>query len=271
MSTEDILKTTYIMPKNKMCDDHNLWAVGELGGDLLSIPAKYFIRHKHTFKGDSSGVERQLRSATKHKECLYIKRGCEVLLTVNDYEQGFFNGTRARVLDAIRGADGTYDRIVVYKNLDISYEDALNIRNGSSDPALDGTSERLGICIVERKATTRGNHEPAEDMIEPQTADEIREFGDGEMPKWPRMLQFPVIPAYAVTVHSSQGMSLDKATVNTDESFAYGQVYVALSRVRSAEGLTLVHHDIINPVDPDAKAFHLEVENQAIGRPPCPS
>lgn len=267
MTEQDILRTTYIMPKNKMCDDHNMWAVSKLEADLVEIPCEFQIRDKHKFRGDDSGVKRQLLSGTKHKEVLYLKRGCEILMTVNDMEQGFFNGTRARILDMVKGPAGKYSALLVYTNLEYSYEQAKQMMQ---DLSAEVYMAKLNTCQVSMKATTRGNYEPADDMTTAETPEERAKYGDEEFPKWPRMLQFPVIPAYAVTVHSSQGMSLDRATVNTDESFAYGQVYVALSRVRSAEGLTLVHHDIINPVDPEAKAFHLEVLNQATDRPVCP-
>ena len=56
-----------------------------------------------------------------------------------------------------------------------------------------------------------------------------------------RFTQFPVLPAYAMTIHKAQGQTLDQVhlELGTRPCFASGQLYTALSRVRSLEDLTL--------------------------------
>jgi len=74
--------------------------------------------------------------------------------------------------------------------------------------------------------------------------------------------QYPLKLAWAITIHKSQGLTFDKAIIDARAAFAHGQVYVALSRCRTLEGLILStqvsQRGIIS--DPTVSGFVREAE-----------
>ena len=52
-----------------------------------------------------------------------------------------------------------------------------------------------------------------------------------------KISQYPIVPAYAITIHKSQGQTFDRVNIIDGCCWENGQLYVALSRARSLEGL----------------------------------
>jgi len=79
------------------------------------------------------------------------------------------------------------------------------------------------------------------------------------------LAQLPLRLAWAITIHKSQGMSLDHAEIDLTNTFTYGMGYVALSRVRTLSGIRLLG---FNPnalaVDPEVLLYdkHLRTESK---------
>ena len=97
--------------------------------------------------------------------------------------------------------------------------------------------------------------ENAKYTVDPKTK-EIKEEVAGTF------TQIPLKTAWAVTIHKSQGLTFDNLLLNAHNSFAHGQVYVALSRCRTLEGLILLQplqaSDVIS--DPTINTFAENVE-----------
>jgi ATP-dependent DNA helicase PIF1 len=93
---------------------------------------------------------------------------------------------------------------------------------------VEGFAKPNGYPIVKTRGGRRIEVEPMDWVMEENGA--IRA----------RITQLPLRLAWAITVHKSQGMSLDEAVVDLSAVFEFGQGYVALSRVRRLSGLHLL-------------------------------
>ncbi len=67
--------------------------------------------------------------------------------------------------------------------------------------------------------------------------------------------QYPIKLAWAITIHKSQGLTFDKAIIDAGASFAAGQVYVALSRCSSIQGMVLLSRLHASAIATDARVI----------------
>src|SRR5690606_28845429 len=73
-------------------------------------------------------------------------------------------------------------------------------------------------------------------MVEPESWAILDESGE----EIASVIQIPLRLAWSITVHKSQGMTLDRAEIDLTGTFESGQGYVALSRLRSLEGMRVL-------------------------------
>lgn len=132
---------------------------------------------------------------------LTLKIGAQVMFIRNDSgdERRYYNGK----IGYVKHMDSTGDRLIVeFKD----GSDAVEVKR-------------------EEWENIRYRYDKAQDRVEEEV---LGTFA-----------QFPLRLAWAITIHKSQGLTFDKAIIDAGASFAAGQVYVALSRLRKLDGLVL--------------------------------
>jgi hypothetical protein len=165
-----------------------------------------------TSSGPEILVEILKKSCLAHEK-LRLKVGAEIMCIKNNFEEGYVNGSRGKVI---------------------------------------GFAKENGNPIIELYNGKKITLKPELWAIEE----------DGKIKA--SISQIPLRLAWAITIHKSQGMSLDNAEIDLRSTFAYGMGYVALSRVRTLDGISLVGFNSESlKVDPKILEFDQDLKNQS--------
>ena len=214
-------------------------------------------------EGSCNGLREILRCAQNDT----IGEGADgvIRLTTHNATANRYN---EECMDALKGVRFTFRADVTGTFPESSYpaEEKLVLKKGCQVMFLKNDSQgsryyngKLGIvsAIDAEHIRVRGIDDGEEIEVEPDVwtnaryvidkeTKEIREEIEGEF------RQYPLRLAWAITVHKSQGLTFDRAVLDVNASFASGQVYVALSRCRTLEGLVLTAPLLPSSVRTDA-------------------
>jgi ATP-dependent DNA helicase PIF1 len=213
------IKPTQIFSRNKDVDDMNTQELAKLPGAKVAFGSK-----------DDVVLETHLRAPGAEKAM------GEALLKLKRSE--FFRDCQAG--SSLRLCVGA--QVMLLKNLDM----AAGLVNGSRGVVV-GFAPLSGAPMVRFACA-------GPEAIEVPAVKFSSTFnGAGECMR----MQVPLKLAWAITVHKSQGMTLDLVRISLRSIFAVGQAYVALSRARSIEGLEIIDWDEnCARTDPAVSAFH---------------
>ena len=168
---------------------------------------------------------------------LPIKIGAQVMLVRNiNVPQGLCNGSRGVIIGLV-------------------HRDEYDAPEGEGDepkpPNIENKSQWPEFLPLVRFMNAR------EMVITPMMFDhDIADLGMCSR------LQLPLKLAWAISMHKSQGMTLDAVKISLRGMFASGQAYVALSRARTKQGIQIVDWDgVVIPVDETVKMFYEKIKS----------
>ena len=182
--------------------------------EMNSLPGKV-----HSFSARDRGLNDTYKAQLKHCQApatLDLKVGAQVMLLKNiDLEKGLANGSRGVVVRFQRPHNQS-ELPTGFKKIMLPVVRFDSIKAVGKTEEGDGSSEDNEFVIHPEEWTNKMGDQTVSSRV-----------------------QIPLRPAWSISVHKSQGMTIPNLTVNLSGVFEFGQAYVALSRATELSLLTL--------------------------------
>ena len=230
---------------------HNL-NVNSINDKELAALDGEMMRFTATSTGDSKLVE-TLKKTVRTQDDLVLKVGAKVMFIKNNTELGVSNGTMGELIGfaavKINDDKDNSDDLIEDDSESTESDTDKSIKGKGKKTTKDKEKPKVKKPTTQKMPVVRLNSgreviaEPEEWIIEDETGDVLASYE-----------QVPLCLAWAITIHKSQGMTLDAAEIDLSRTFELGQGYVALSRLKSLAGLQLLGmNDMSLQLDPLAR------------------
>ncbi|MCD6252065.1 MAG: AAA family ATPase [Psychrobacter sp.] len=232
---------------------HNL-NVNKINDKELAALSGEMRRFEATSTGDSKLVE-TLKKTVRTQDELVLKVGAKVMFIKNNTELGVSNGTMGELIGfaAVKIEDSKDNSETLIGDDDDTHhnndDDKDTTKDKKSTAKKDVNQPKTKKSTTQKMPVVRLNSgreviaEPEEWIIEDETGEVLASYE-----------QVPLCLAWAITIHKSQGMTLEAAEIDLSRTFELGQGYVALSRLKSLAGLQLLGmNDMSLQLDPLAR------------------
>ncbi|KAF5356106.1 hypothetical protein D9756_004033 [Leucocoprinus leucothites] len=226
----DGIEPTEMYPTRREVANANTWRLGRLPGEPRIYEAQDHKGVDH--KGEQISHERMLDILDKlvAPKTLELKVGAQVMLIKNLRQGILVNGSIGQVVDFATPKEAVESGTKIAQ----VESDKLHSRNGTSN-----------INLVTQEILKYDWKWPVIKFTNGETlvvtpVDFTVNNGDGET-LMARRLQLPLILAWALSVHKSQGQTLERVRVDLRRTFEMGQAYVALSRATNMEHLQVLN------------------------------